>query len=98
MIMRVVMKYLVAIIVVWTVLIMSNCGSAVGDEMHDLKSLVMAFDDARMDSQDLAFYLVTHGYDAAPRNGYVELNLHGKMYRLTPNGYEPGLCDIEPKL
>lgn len=96
--MRVVTKYLVATIAVCTVLIVSNCSSAVGDDMHDLKSLVMAFEDARMDSQDLAFYLATHGYDAVPRNGYVELNLCGKTYRLTPNGYEPGLCDIEPKI
>ena len=49
-----------------------------------------------MSVQDLAFYLVTHNYDAAPRGGYVELQLDGVSYRLVPNGNKPGLCDISP--
>jgi hypothetical protein len=96
--MRIGTKYLVAITVTCIILITLNCASAVGDEKLDLKSLVTAFEDARMDSQDLAFYLATHDFDAAPRDGYVELNLYGKTYRMTPNGNKPGLCDIEPEI
>ena len=37
-----------------------------------------------MDTQDLAFYLATHGFDVTPKNGYVEANLGGRIYKLTP--------------
>jgi hypothetical protein len=88
-------KYLVGLVAACIVLVALNCASATEDELFDLKSLVTAFEDVRMNSQDLAFYLATHGYNAAPKNGYVELSLYGQTYRLTPNGNGPGLCDIE---
>jgi hypothetical protein len=47
-----------------------------------------------MNSQDLAFFLATHNYDAVPRGGYVELNLNGIIYKLIPNGVKEGLCGI----
>jgi hypothetical protein len=47
-----------------------------------------------MDTQDLAFFLATHNYNAVPRDGYVELNLNGTIYKLIPNSKKPGLCDI----
>jgi hypothetical protein len=46
-----------------------------------------------MNAQDLAFFLAFHGCDVIPKNGYVELNLDGKILKLVPNGPEPGLCD-----
>jgi hypothetical protein len=88
-------KYLVGLIAACMVLITLNCASATEDELSDLTSLVTAFEDVRMNSQDLAFYLATHGYNAAPKSGYVELSLCGQNYRVIPNGKEPGLCDIE---
>jgi hypothetical protein len=39
-----------------------------------------------MDAQDLAFYLATHGFDATPKGSYVEVDLGGDIYWLTPNG------------
>jgi hypothetical protein len=68
--------------------------NASSDALSDLKSLISGFDDPQMDTQDLAFYLVTHGFDAIPKGGYVEANLGGKIYKLTPNGSAPGLCNI----
>ena len=47
-----------------------------------------------MDTQDLAFYLATHGFDVTPKGGYVEANLVGRVYKLTPNGLAPGLASI----
>jgi hypothetical protein len=91
-------KYLVGLIAACMVLITLNCASATEDELYDLKSLVTAFEDVHMNSQDLAFYLATHGYNAVPKNGCVELSLYGQTYRLTPNGSRPGLCDIELKI
>jgi hypothetical protein len=68
--------------------------SASSDRLTDLKSLISAFDDPRMDSDDLAFYLATHGFNATPMGSYVEVDLDGKFHKLTPNGSAPGLGDM----
>jgi hypothetical protein len=34
--------------------------------------------------------------NAIPSEGYVELNLNGRIFKLIPNGDKPGLCDIMP--
>ena len=62
--------------------------------LSDLKSTISSFDDPRMDANDLAFYLVTHDFDAKPKGGYVEVGLEGRICKLTPNGSAPGLCSI----
>ncbi|HNX40548.1 MAG TPA: hypothetical protein PKK11_08170 [Methanothrix sp.] len=63
--------------------------------IYDLKSTVSAFEDARMNAEDLAFYLATHNFDAKPKGGHVEVNLGGSICKLTPNGAAPGLCSVE---
>ncbi len=68
--------------------------SASGSSLSDLKSLVSSFDDPRMSTDDLAFYLVSHGFYAAPKDGFVEVDLGGQKYKLTPNGPASGLCSI----
>jgi len=68
--------------------------SASSDNLSDLMSSISAFDDPRVDAGDLAFYLVTHGFNATPMGSYIEVDIDGKIYRLTPNGSDPGLCDI----
>jgi len=68
--------------------------SASGSSLSDLKSLVSSFDDPRMSADDLAFYLASHGVDASPKGGFVEVDLGGQDYKLTPNGPAPGLCTI----
>lgn len=67
---------------------------ASSDRLSDLKSLISAFDDPRMDAGDLAFYLVTHDFNATPIGSYIKVDLDGKIYKITPNGSDPGLCDI----
>ncbi|MCK9566038.1 MAG: hypothetical protein M0Q43_08320 [Methanothrix sp.] len=64
------------------------------ENITSLKSLVSSFDDQGINSRDLAFFLVTHNYDATPVGGHVEVRLNGVVYLLTPNGDHPGLCDI----
>jgi len=68
--------------------------SASSASLSDLLSTVSSFDDPRMDAEDLAFYLATHGIDATPKGGYVEVDLGGDVYRLIPNGAAPGLASI----
>ncbi len=68
--------------------------SASSDTLSDLKSLISGFDDPSMSTDDLAFYLATHGFDASPKGGFVEVDLSGHIYKLGPNGSAPGLCAI----
>jgi predicted transcriptional regulator len=72
-----------------------NTASAMSEDISDLEKLISGNEDTRMNSQDLAFFLVTHNYNALPKDGYVELNLNGTIYKLIPNGEKAGLCDIE---
>jgi hypothetical protein len=89
------MRYLLAIIAACILMAFLNMASAMNEDISDLKKLISGNEDARMNSQDLAFFLATHNYDAVPRGGYVELNLNGTIYKLIPNGEKPGLSDIE---
>ena len=68
--------------------------SASSASLSDLKSLISGFDDPRMNVEDLAFYLATHGFDTTPENGNVEVDLGGKVHKLIPNGTAPGLASI----
>ena len=56
--------------------------------------LLTSFEDPNMNSQDLAFFLATHDFDASPIGDYVEVRLIDKIVILEPNGDEPGLADI----
>lgn len=64
------------------------------ENISSLKNLLTSFDDRGIDSMDLAFFLVTHNYDATPVGSQVEVKLNGNVYLLLPNGDRPGLCDI----
>jgi len=66
------------------------------DGISELRERLFSFDDPKITVQDLAFYLVTHNYDARPGDGFVELQLDGESYKLVPNGNAPGVCDISP--
>ena len=76
-------------------LFISACpGECMSDDLVGLNQLISSFEDQLIDSQDLAFFLATHGYDAVPKGKHVEVTLSGAVYRLIPNGEKPGLCDI----
>jgi hypothetical protein len=59
-----------------------------------LVNLIENNEDTRMSAQDLAYFLVTHGFDAAPEGDHIILRLDGTVYRMTPNEGEPGLADM----
>ncbi|HNX39255.1 MAG TPA: hypothetical protein PKK11_01640 [Methanothrix sp.] len=81
--------------IVMSMLIVSVCpAESRGDDLGRVNKLISSFEDILIDSQDLAFFLVTHGYHAVPKSGYVEIRLGNSIYRLVPNGNKPGLCDI----
>jgi len=65
------------------------------DNISSLKNLLSSFDDSGINSWDLAFFLVTHNFDATPKGSQVEVKLDGEVYFLIPNGDRAGLCDIK---
>jgi hypothetical protein len=72
--------------------------SASENDINELKELLSSFDDPKITVQDLAFFLMTHNFDAKPAKDCVELDLNGTIYKLIPNGNKPGLCDISPAI
>jgi hypothetical protein len=45
--------------------------SASNSSLSDLKTQISSFEDFRISSNDLAFYLASHGFDAQPKGGFV---------------------------
>jgi len=88
------MRWVGAIITACILMISLNGASAQGENISDLKKLISSNEDTRMNSQDLAFFLATHNYNAEPKDSYVELDLNGKICKLIPNGEKSGLCDL----
>ena len=86
-------KYLLAIMAACILMAFINTAFAMNEDILDLKKLISVNEDIRMNSQDLAFFLATHNYSAVPKDGYVNVDLDGKICRLVPNGDKPGLCD-----
>jgi hypothetical protein len=84
------------IILIFILIGLLHTALALGNDISELRERLFSFEDTKITIQDLAFYLVTHNYDAVPRDGYVELLLDGESYRLVPNGNAPGVCDISP--
>ena len=81
---------------VYIIAVSLNPGIAFGEieNLASLKNLISSFEDSGINSRDLAFFLVTHNYDATPVGSHVEVKLNGEVYLLIPNGETPGLCDI----
>ena len=85
-----------SIIQIFVLIGLLHIAQASGNDISELRERISSYEDSKITVQDLAFYLVTHNYDAVPRDGYVELKLGGEDYSLVPNGNAPGLCDISP--
>lgn len=92
--MRWVTNCLLAITTACILMAFLNTATAFGEDISDLKGLISVNEDARMNSEDLAFFLAIHNYSAVPQEGYVNVNLDDKICKLVPNGDKPGLCDI----
>ena len=67
--------------------------SAVADN-SPLMKLISSMDDPQMSVKDLAFFLVTHDFDAVPKKDYVEVHIDDTVYKVVPNGQYPGLANV----
>jgi hypothetical protein len=74
--------------------IILSLGSA-GSYDGSLRSLISENEDPLMSTIDLAFFLATHGFDATPMDGYVQVKDNGTLLKLVPNKGMPGLADVE---
>ena len=68
--------------------------SSAADDYSALMKLISQNEDPRSDVKDLAFFLVTHDFDATPKIDYVEVRINDTVYKLVPNGRYPGLANV----
>lgn len=85
--------YLIIIIFLLTSQSFSALSSAAVDNSA-LVTLISQNEDTRMDVNDLAFFLVTHDFDAVPKKEYVEVHIDDTVYKLVPNGQLSGLANV----
>ena len=88
-------RYLNIILIASLIMLSLNAASASSDDISNLKKLISASNDPKMSTQDLAFFLATHNYDVTPKESYVELRLDGQVYKVTPDGDKPEICDMK---
>jgi hypothetical protein len=72
---------------------MSHADGSTADE-EDLEKFISDNEDVHMTAEDLAFFLVTHDFDARPKGDYIIVNLDDATYKLVPNGDKPGLAEM----
>ena len=83
---------LTVILIILTSQCFTTLSSAAADNSALLK-LISQNEDSRMGVKDLAFFLVTHDFDAVPKKDYVEVHIDDAVYKLVPNGQYPGLAN-----
>ncbi|HWQ20345.1 MAG TPA: hypothetical protein VN455_11250 [Methanotrichaceae archaeon] len=82
-----------AICVVFASIIFSSIVNAAGSPVDEaaLQELISENEDIRWTVDELAFFLATHNFDAAPENGYMAVRLDDATYKMVPYGDRPGL-------
>jgi len=68
--------------------------SSAASDNSSLMKLIAQNEDPRMGVKDLAFFLVTHDFDAAPKKEHVEVKIEDALYMLVPNGQSAGLANV----
>jgi hypothetical protein len=84
------------IIIIVLILLASQSFTALSFAAADnsgLMKLIAQNEDPRMGVKDLAFFLVTHDFDAFPKKDHVEVRMEGTVYKFVPNGQYPGLAN-----
>ncbi len=86
-------SYIIIIIIILISPSFIALSSAAADNSALMK-LISLNEDPRMGVKDLAFFLVTHDFDAFPEKDHVEVQIDGTVYKLVPNGQYPGLANV----
>lgn len=85
---------ILAIILVLLTMQSITAVSSIAANDSALIKLVSNIEDTRITAKDLAFFLVTHNFDATPKKGYVEVRINDTIYKLLPNGQYSGLANV----
>ena len=88
-------RCLLAIMTIGLVTISISTASAIGGDISELNDLILSFEKKGVSSLDLASVLTNQGFDAIAKNGYTEVHLSGKIYKITPSAYKPGSYETE---
>ena len=62
-------------------------------ENNDLTKIISQYHDTHMTVEDLAFFLVTHNYNATPKENYVQVTIDCTIYKVVPNSAN-GLAEL----
>ncbi len=82
-----------SVLLIYILIYIISYGAHGGDE-NDLWLMLSSYEDIGVTIKDLAFFLVTHGFDASPMETHVVVRLSGGEVYLTPNGASPRLADL----
>ena len=83
-----------AIIAIALVTTSIGLASPVAD-ISGVMNLILSSEKPVMSSQEMSAFLTAHGFDAVAKNGYTELALTGKIYKISPSADKPGSYDTE---
>ncbi|VVB64888.1 Uncharacterised protein [uncultured archaeon] len=92
MMMRQIVSCLMAVL---TCIVFVSANPAFGavNENHDLTKIISQYHDIHMTVEDLAFFLVTHNYNATPKENCVQVTIDGTIYKAVPNS-ATGLAEL----
>jgi len=85
--------YIIIILIILISQSFAALSSAAADNSA-LTNFISQNEDPRMGVKDLAFFLVTHDFDAFPKKDHVEVHMEGAVYKLVPNGQYQGLANM----
>jgi len=83
-----------SLVVIFIILLFIAPLSSAEEDSSSLMKLLSQYEDPMMTVRDLAFFLITHNFDAYPKEYYVEVHIEDTIYRLVPNGNQPGLASL----
>jgi len=69
--------------------------SSAFEDISDVMNIILSSEKLVMSSPEMAAFLTAHGFDAVAKNGYTELALTGKIFKITPSADKPGSYEAE---
>jgi hypothetical protein len=88
-------RYLMAIMTICIITISTTTVSAIGGDISDLNDLISSLEKQGLSPQDVVSILANQGFDAIAKNGYTEVHVLGKIYKITPSADKPGSYGTE---
>jgi hypothetical protein len=88
-------RFPLAIMTICIAAISISSASAMGGDISELNDLISSLEKQGRSSQDIASVLADQGFDAIAKNGYTEVHVLGRIYKITPSAEKPGSYQAE---